>query len=94
VKEIERLLDRVRSEGVPEPPDERYMVTAINRRLGRLPAATQEQDDSEWLPILAALCLAATAAAAVYYLGITPLWLLVVPLVLLTMSPILLHKGA
>jgi Flp pilus assembly protein TadB len=91
MKEVEELLRRDRAAGVPDPPDVRYTVAAINRRLGRLPAARQQPKDSEWLLVLVAFCL---LVVVVLYVGVNPWWLAAISLAALCMTPILLRKGA
>jgi hypothetical protein len=92
MNDIEELLRRDRAAGVPEPADVRYTVAVINRRLGRTPTAQSHQSGCEWLPVVAALCLLAAAVAAVFWFAINPWWLLIIPLSLLTMTPILLAE--
>lgn len=91
MKEIESLLQQDRAAGVPQPPDARYTIAAVNRRLGRSPVATARLKDSDWAPVLVALCL---VLFILLYVGLTPWLLVAIPLAALCTTPILLRKGA
>lgn len=91
MKQMEELLHRDRAAGVPQPPEARYTIAAINHRLGIRPAATDRPKQSEWLPILAALCL---MLVALLYVGLNPWFLGAIAFVTVCSTPILLRKGA
>ncbi|HLO03905.1 MAG TPA: hypothetical protein VK191_12425 [Symbiobacteriaceae bacterium] len=91
MKEIEALLQQDRAAGVPQPPDARYTVAAINRRLGRPPVAQSARRESDWLPVPVALCL---TLVAFLYFGLNPWFLAAMLIAALCTTPILLRKGA
>lgn len=91
MKEIEALLQQDRAAGTPPAPDARYTIAVVNRRLGRSSVATATRKDSDWAPVLVALCL---LLFTLLYVGLTPWLLLALPLAALCSTPILLRKGA
>lgn len=90
MREIEALLRRDRAADLPEPPDPRYTVAAINRRLGHLPAAAQPKRGSEW-PLILTTCLLMGGIALAW--GLIPC-LIALAIAALCTSPLLLRKGA
>lgn len=90
MKEIEKLLARDRAAGVPEPPDVRYTVAAIQRRL----APERPRRAPDWLIATGAAGVLLGCAGLAVLLGLHPLWLGVIPLSVLSLCPILLRKGA
>lgn len=91
MKEIEALLQQDRAAGTPPAPDARYTLAAVNRRLGRTPAVARVRKESDWAPVLVALCL---LLFTLLYVGLTPWLLVAIPLAALCSTPILLRKGA
>lgn len=91
MKEIEGLLQRDREAGVPQPPEARYTIAAVNRRLGRIPSDQPAQTKDDRLPVSVALCL---ALVALLYFGLTTWLLATLLLAALCTVPILLRKGA
>lgn len=90
MREVETLLRRDREAGLPEPPDPRYTVAAIHRRMGRLPAASAPAQEPAWPLILTTYLLLGSIALA---WGIIPC-LIALALAALCTSPLLLRKGA
>lgn len=93
MNEMETLLGKDREAGVPEPPDARYTVAAVRRRLGetRPPAA---RPDIDWPLVAACAGTVAGGALAALTLGVNPWWLLLVPCSMFPLFPILMRKGA
>lgn len=91
MKEIEALLQQEPDAGMPEPPDVRYTIAAVRRRMGRpvLPPPAS----GTWAPVLAALATGVAVTAAALRLGVASWWLLAFPLIALCTSPILFRKG-
>ena len=48
MNDVERLLQRDRMAGVPEPPDLRYTEAAVRQRLGRAPGAKGRVAAQSW----------------------------------------------
>lgn len=89
MKEIEDLLRQDRAAGIPEPPDVRYTVAAVRRRLEQPKPAQQ----SDWPVVAAGAGLLVGAAVAALFMGVSALWLGVLPVALLALSPLLFRKG-
>jgi hypothetical protein len=91
MKEIEELLRNERNAGMPEPPDARYTMAVVRHRLGIRPEPHRRGRESEWLLVAAALCLVVVAFLC---FGFSPWWLTALSAAALSMTPILLRKGA
>ncbi len=91
MNEIERLIARDRAAGTPGPPDVRYTVARLERRLGR---RREADPPTEWFPAIAAGSVALALPAVGWLLGLSPWWLVSLPLSLLAVAPVLLRKGA
>jgi hypothetical protein len=99
VNDLDELLRRDREAGVPEPPDVRFTVAAVRRRLEnsgarRAPAGATGVTGPGWLAVAAAVGTVGGGIGAVLFLGTHSAWLLLVPLAGLAVCPILLRKGA
>ncbi|HEY8341783.1 MAG TPA: hypothetical protein VIK75_02080 [Calditerricola sp.] len=90
--EIEELLRRDREAGVPEPPDPRYTIAAVKRRL-QGNGKTEEPRSAGWLLLAAGLGVALCAGLLAVHLGLDPWWLWLAPLLSIPAWPILLRKG-
>lgn len=91
-REVEELLRRDCEAGIPEPPDPRYTIAAVKRRL-QGNSKTEEARPNGWLLIAAGLGVALCAGLLAVHLGLDPRWLWLAPLLSIPAWPILLRKG-
>lgn len=88
--ELERMIQQDRATPIPDPPDVRYTVAAIRRQRSNLRRPAPE---GHWPLLLAAPALAGGLALLTIHMGLSAWWLLLLPMVALTLTPILLDKG-
>lgn len=92
MNEVERLLRQDRNAGVPEPPDLRYTVAAVQRRLGQQPSGSPAPQRSlDWLMALAGVALLIGLATLVPFYGLSPWWLLLPAVTALPLWPVLMQ---